>query len=157
MHNSVVIFCSLLVAVILAMLPIPDWMLWLRPAWVLMVIIFWAMMMPNLVGVGVAWIVGIILDLLNGTLLGEHALALTVIVYMVSYLSIRLRMSPLLQQGISVFIFTLIYLFIIYCVQGFIGELPGSHLYWLSAVTSMVLWPWFFVVMRDISKWFKVA
>lgn len=157
MHNSIAVFSSLLGAIILAMLPLPDWMVWLRPAWVLMVLIFWSMMTPDFVGVGTAWLVGVILDLLNGTLLGEHALALTVIVYMVSYLSIRLRMSPLLQQGISVFFFTLIYLFIVYCIQGFIGELPGSHMYWLSAVSSMMLWPWFFVVMRDTSKWFKVA
>jgi rod shape-determining protein MreD len=157
MHNFIAISSSLLIAVILAMLPLPDWMVWFRPSWVLMVLIFWAMIAPDMVGVGTAWLVGVTLDLLNGTLLGEHALALTVIVYMVTYLSIRLRMSPLLQQGISVFFFTLIYLFILYCIQGFIGELPGSHMYWLPAVSSMVLWPWFFVVMRDTSKWFKIA
>jgi rod shape-determining protein MreD len=157
MHSFIAVSTSLLVAIILAMLPLPDWMIWLRPAWVLMVLIFWAMVAPDLVSVGTAWLVGVILDLLNGTLLGEHALGLTAIVYMVSYLSIRLRMSPLLQQGITVFFFTLIYLFILYCIQGFIGELPSSHLYWLPAVASMVLWPWFFVVMRDTCKWFKIA
>jgi rod shape-determining protein MreD len=53
--------------------------------------------------------------------------------------------------------FVLLYQFIIYCIQGFVGQLPSSHLYWLSSVTSMLFWPWLFVVMRDVSRWFKVA
>lgn len=157
MRKLMLIYGSLIVAIMLLMMPMPDWTVWLRPAWVLMVLIFWTMMTPTLVSVGTAWVVGLIIDLLTGTLLGEHALGFTIIIYFVSNLTIRLRMSPLLQQGITVFLFTLIYLFIIYCVQGFTGQLPSSHLYWLSAITSMVLWPWLFVVMRDISKWLRVS
>lgn len=157
MNNFFAVFISLLIAIILALLPMPEWTIWLRPAWVLMVLIYWSMMTPYQVSVGIAWFTGLIIDLLNGTLLGEHALAFTVVIYFVAKIHIRLRMYPMLQQGISVFFFTLIYLFILYCTQGFIGELPGSRLYWLSAVTSMLLWPWLYVVMRDCRLWFKVA
>ena len=106
---------------------------------------------------GVAWLMGLIIDLLNGTLIGEHALAFTLVIYFVSRMHMRLRMYPMLQQSISVFIFVLFYQFILYCVQGFIGVLPSSHLYWLSSVTSMLLWPWLFILMRDCRRWFKVA
>ena len=81
----------------------------------------------------------------------------TIVIYFVSRMHIRLRMYPLLQQGISILFFVLLYQFILYCIQGFIGQLPASHLYWLSSVTSMLLWPWLFVVMRDCRRWFKVA
>jgi rod shape-determining protein MreD len=157
MHSFFAITLTLLIAIILALLPMPDWTVWLRPAWVLMVLIYWAMMTPYQVSVGTAWITGLILDLLNGTLLGEHALAFTIVIYFVSRMHIRLRMYPMIQQGISIFIFVLMNLFILYCIQGFIGQLPGSQLYWLAAVTSMLLWPWLFVVMRDCRRWFKVA
>jgi len=157
MHSWFAIAISMLIAIILALLPMPDWTIWLRPAWVLMILIYWSMTVPYRVGVGIAWIMGIIVDLLNGTLLGEHALAFTVVIYFVSRMYMRFRMYPLLQQGISVLFFTLIYQFILYCVQGFIGELPRSHLYWLSSVTSMLLWPWLFILMRDYRRWFKVA
>lgn len=157
MHSFFAVFTTLLMALILALLPMPDWTIWLRPAWVLMVLIYWAMVTPYQVSVGIAWFMGLIVDLLNGTLLGEHALAFTIVVYFVSKMHIRLRMYPMLQQGISIFTFVLLYQFIIYCIQGFIGQLPGSHLYWLSSVTSMLLWPWLFVVMRDCRRWFKVA
>jgi rod shape-determining protein MreD len=157
MHSWVAIFTTFLFALVLALLPMPDWTVWLRPSWVLMVLIYWAMMTPYRISVGFAWILGIIVDLLNGTVLGEHALAYTIVIYFVSKMHIRLRMYPLLQQGISIFLFVLLYQFIIYCIQGFIGELPGSQLYWLSSVTSMLLWPWMFVLMRDWRRWFKVA
>ena len=157
MSSWIAIFLTLLIAIILALLPMPEWTAWLRPAWVLMVLMYWAIMAPNLVGVGVAWTLGLILDLLYGTLLGEHALAFTIIIYFVSRLHIRLRMFPLLQQGFCVFLFILLYQFIVYCIQGFIGQLPASQLYWLSSVTSLILWPWLFVVMRDCRRWFNVA
>ncbi|RDI42864.1 rod shape-determining protein MreD [Aquicella lusitana] len=157
MHSVFAIFITLVIALILAMLPMPDWTVWLRPAWVLMVLIYWAMTVPYRVSVGVAWFTGIVVDLLNGTLLGEHALAFTIVIYFVSRMYIRLRMYPLLQQGFFILIFVLLYQFILYCIQGFIGALPKSHLYWLSLITSMLLWPWLYVLMRDFRRWFKVA
>jgi rod shape-determining protein MreD len=158
MHSFIAaVLTTLLMAIVLALLPMPDWTIWLRPAWVLMILIYWAMMTPYQVSVGVSWLVGLFVDLLNGTLLGEHALAFTIVIYFVSRMHIRLRMYPMLQQGMSILVFVLLYQFILYCIQGFIGELPSSHLYWLSSVTSMLLWPWLFVLMRDLSRWFKVT
>lgn len=157
MHNWFVISITLLIAIILAVLPMPEWTVWLRPAWVLLVLIYWAMVVPTKVSVGVAWTTGLVMDLMCGTLLGEHALGFTVVIYFVSRMHIRLRMYPMLQQGFSVFAFVILYQFIIYCIQGFIGELPSSRLYWTSSVTSMLLWPWLFVLMRDCRRWFKVA
>lgn len=157
MHSAIAITMTLLMALVLAMLPMPDWTIWLRPAWVLMVLIYWAMNVPLRVSIGTAWFVGLIVDLLNGTLLGEHALAYTAVIYVVSRMHIRLRMYPMLQQGLSVGMFVLTYQFIIYCIQGFIGDLPSSRLYWLSSLTSMLLWPWLFVLLRDCRRRFRVA
>lgn len=157
MHRWFAIISTLAVALVLTFLPMPDWTAWLRPAWVLMVLSYWAMTTPDRVGVGAAWFTGLVVDLLNGTLLGEHALGFTIVIYIIARMHIRLQMYPLLQQGLCIFFFTLTYQFILYCVQGFIGELPGSHLYWLSSVTSMLLWPWLYILMQDYRKWFRVA
>ncbi len=156
MHSGFGVILTLVLALILTLLPMPDWTVWLRPAWVLLVLIYWVINAPSHVGVGIAWIMGIILDLLNGTLLGEHALALTMVIYLVVRWHMQLRMYPLLQQGLSILVFVFLYQFILYCVQGFIGQLPSSHLYWLSSVISMLLWPWLFVLMRDFRRWCRV-
>ena len=157
MYSWIAIVLSILIALILALLPMPDWTIWLRPAWVLMVLIYWVINVPYRVGIGAAWAMGLLLDLLTGTLLGEHALAFTIVAYFVIRIHMRLRMYHILQQGLSILFFVFLYQFILYCVQGFIGELPRSHLYWLSSVTSMLLWPWLSILLRDYRRWFKVA
>lgn len=156
-HNGFIIFLTIIVALVLTLLPMPGWTAWLRPAWVLLVLIYWSMDKPDRVNVGTAWIAGIILDVLNGTLLGEHALALTIVIYTVVRMHSRLQMFPLLQQGLSIFLLVLFYQFILYCVQGFIGELPHGWLYWSSSVTSMLLWPWVYSIMSNSNRRFIKA
>lgn len=151
------IFLTFAIGIGLTLLPMPSWALWLRPAWLLLLLIYWSMMLPNRVGVGTAWFLGLFIDVLNGTLLGEHALAYTVIIYLASRMSIRLRMSPWLQQTVSILGFVFLYQFIMYCLQGFLNGAPGSRLYWLSSLTSMMIWPWFFVLMRDVQRRFKIS
>jgi rod shape-determining protein MreD len=63
MHSFFAILTTLLIALILALLPMPDWTVWLRPAWVLMVLIYWAMITPYQVSVGMAWMTGLVVDL----------------------------------------------------------------------------------------------
>lgn len=151
------IIITFLVAVILTLLPMPAWTVWFRPAWVMLVVTYWAMVAPYQVSVGTAWIVGILLDVLNGTLLGEHALALTIVTYFVVRLHAQLRMYPMLQQGLWIFLFTLFYQLVLYCIQGIIGELPKTWLYWSCSITSMLLWPWIFVILRDYRHRFKAV
>lgn len=156
MHNWFVIIMSLIVAMMLSLLPMPEWAMWARPAWVLMVLIYWAMTVPHRVGVFTAWFCGLVVDLINGSLLGSHALAYALVIYLVSRLYTRLNMYPLMQQGFWVLFFVILYQFVMYCIQGFIGA-PPSAWYWLSSLTTMMLWPWLFVIMRDCRRRFSVA
>ena len=156
-HSWFIIWGTLFIALVLTLLPMPHWAVWCRPAWVLMVVIYWTMSLPYKFSVGIAWVMGLLLDLLGGTLLGEHALAFTIVVYLVAKMNTQLCMYPFLQQGAAVFTFILFYQFIIYCLQGFIGELPHSYVYWLSSFTSMLLWPWLFILLRDCQRRFVVS
>ncbi len=156
-HHWLSIPTTFLIAFILTLLPMPEWTVWFRPAWVLMALIYWSMMLPDRINIGVAWMAGLALDVLNGTLLGEHALAMTITIYFVVRMHTQLRMNPLIQQGIWVFMLVLLYQFILFCVQGFIGEPPKTWLYWSPAVTSMILWPWVSIILRDSRRRFKLA
>lgn len=155
MSSWLAIILSLCLALILAILPMPEWFVWARPAWVLLVLIYWAIMAPFRVGIGAAWFMGLVMDMIDGTMLGEHALAYTIVVYLVSRMSIRLSMFPMLQQSLSIFIFVLLYQFMIFCIQGFVGEVPTSHWYWSSSLTSLLLWPWLFILLRDYRHLFR--
>ena len=157
MHNWPGILSSLFFALFLSLLPMPEWVAWIKPAWVLMTLIYWSMMVPTRIGIGFAWTTGLIVDLVQGSLLGEHALAYMIVIYFVSRIHIRLRIYPQIQQSFMICMFVLIYQFIIFCVQGFIGELPNSHLYWLSPLTSMLFWPWIYLLLRSYGRWLRIS
>ena len=69
-----IIVTSFLAALALTVLPLPDWVALIRPEWVALVLIYWCMALPGRVGVGFAWITGLLLDVLRAGLLGQHAL-----------------------------------------------------------------------------------
>lgn len=156
-HHWFVIPMTFLVAFILTLLPMPEWTVWVRPVWVLMVVIYWVMMAPHQVNVGSAWLAGIFLDVLNGTLLGEHALAMTLVAYITVRMSSRLRMFPLLQQGLIVLLLVFLYQFMLFCVQGFLDQLPSTWLFWAPPVTSMLLWPWVSSIIKDWRRRFRAV
>jgi len=140
---------TLFMAVVLTLLPMPNWAIWARPAWVLLVLIYWSIMAPHRVNIGVAWVMGIILDVLCGTLLGEHAFALVIVTFFVVRMHNQLRVYPALHQSMWVLVFVVIYQFILFCIQGFLGDAPKTLLYWSSSFTSMIIWPWISMMIRD--------
>jgi len=101
MRNLVFVMMTLATAMCLALLPMPVWAAWARPAWVLLVLIYWTLVMPYQCNVGLAWCVGLSLDILTGTMLGLHAFAMTLVIYLVYRLHRRIHMYPMLQQAFS--------------------------------------------------------
>ena len=103
-----VITLSFLVAFLLAGIPLPGGLGHFRPDWVAMVLIYWCMALPRRVGIGVGWLVGLLLDVGRGGLLGQHALALAVVAYLILQTYRRVRVASPWQQAISVLVFLLI-------------------------------------------------
>ena len=99
---SSILIC-LAVAGLLTLIPLPGWLDALRPYWVGLVLIFWALETQDLVTLGLAFTCGLLLDLLTDSLLGLHALSLVVLVYLVIRFRARLRFFPPWQQALSVF------------------------------------------------------
>ena len=132
---------SMVVALMLAMAPMPEWAEVLRPAWVVLTLIYWSMTFPGSYSVGTAWIAGIVLDVAQGTLLGQHALAMTIVIYVTVKFHLQLRQFPLLQLMATVFALLALYEFILFWVNGVAGiEAPASS-YWGPVLTGTVLWP----------------
>lgn len=155
-QSIIIIGFSILLAMMLSILPLPEWAIWLRPQWVMLVIIYWCLALPERISIGVAWLIGLLLDVLLGTLLGQHAIALAVVAYIVVKFHPRIRLYPLWQQTLLIFILLLVYLSIIFWVQGLLGVLPSTWEFWLTALTSSLLWPWVFIILRDLRRRFNV-
>ncbi len=156
-RGSWVIVMSFIAALMLMALPMPDWAGIWRPAWVALVLIYWCMALPARIGIMVAFTLGIFLDVLSGTLLGQNALALSVIAYITLQFYQRVRVLPLWQQGVTVFGLAFLHQVLILWINGIQGMPVSFAAYWASPLVSMVLWPWIFVVLRDLRRKYQVA
>ncbi|HEY0721350.1 MAG TPA: rod shape-determining protein MreD [Gammaproteobacteria bacterium] len=156
-HAGWVIVVSFIVALMLTMMPLPEWARFVRPQWVTMVLIYWCMALPGRVSVGWGWALGLLLDVAHGSVLGQHALSLSLIAYAVTLLYQRLRLYPLSQQAIIVALLIFLQLLITLWVKGATGAAPDDLGFWLTALTSALLWPWSFMVLRDLRRKFKVS
>ena len=151
----VVIF-TIIGAFILAIMPLPDWAVEYRPEWVTLVLIYWVMAVPSRIGVTVAFFTGLLLDVSNGTLMGQHALGMVLVIYVIHIQHQRLRQASLLQQAIVIFVLLLVKQLSVVWVDGMLGRAPDSWLYFMPTITSTFLWPWTYLILRDIRRKFSV-
>ncbi len=151
------IILSITFALILTILPLPLWAAWFRPEWVVLVLVYWNIALPQRVNIGTSWIIGLLLDALSGTILGEHALALVVITYIAVKLHKRIRTVNIWQQSLTLGLLVMLFQAIIFIVQALVGEIPRSFFYWLPSLTSALFWPWVFIILRDWRRKFKIC
>ncbi len=141
------VIITISIALLLTQLPLPSWAQWYRPHWLLLVVLYWVMTTPNQIGIMTAWLIGLLLDTNQGTVLGEHALAFAITAFLAAKWYRRIKMFPLFQQACTICLLTLVYLLIIFLIQGIQGYSFQHMGYWLSAISSAVLWPWIFIIL----------
>ena len=146
------VLVTLVVALFLTILPLPAAAEDLRPQWVALTLIFWALALPDRVGVFWAFGTGLVLDVATGTLLGYYALGLSVIVYVAVELHARVRSFPLWQQALLVWLLLVLERLLALWVLGATGQPMPSLTYWWSPFVGLILWPWLTVVLRDLAR-----
>lgn len=156
-RRSWVIALSLLAALMLTLLPLPGWAMLARPEWVMLVLIYWCLAMPHRVGIGTAWIMGLLLDAATGTLLGQHALAFALVAYITLKLYMRIRLFTLWQQALSVLALVFIEQMLVLWITGMTNQLPWRWDYLLPTLTSMLLWPLIFMLLRNVRRTMRVT
>ena len=129
---------SVFVALLLNFLPTSAWP-WM-PDWVALVLIFWSIREPRRVGMGVAFLLGLIMDVADASLLGQHALAYVVLAYCANAAARRVLWFPLLQQALHMlplFVLTQVLMVAVRLLAG--AEFPGWS-YFLSSLSNALLW-----------------
>jgi rod shape-determining protein MreD len=135
------VLIAFITAISLEIVPIPDVLQPMRPPLVVMVLIYWVMMWPERFGIGTAFILGICLDILHGQLLGQNALALTVVSYLTVRFHLRIRIFPLWQLTSAVFGLLLIGAIIDYLLEGIAGLPPTGYGRWSRVLSGTLFWP----------------
>lgn len=156
-RGGLVIFFSISIALILAILPMPETMQSYRLQWITLVLIYWCLAIPERVGVIFSFLTGIMLDIMTGSLLGQHAMGLSIIAFITVKTHQRVRVFPLWQQALFVAALLLLDRMLLAWVDGAIGR-PGKDTgFWVAAILGGLLWPWLFIIMRDIRRRFHVS
>lgn len=140
---------SFLFGLMLTIMPLPEAVDPFRPDWMAMLVIFWAMQLPRTWSVGTAWVVGIILDVSQVTLLGQHALALCCVAFITVRFHLLMRVFPIPQLTATVFPILATYQFLLFWINGVAGVSAPTIAYWGPVVSSTLLWP---VVMTALSS-----
>lgn len=152
-----VIALSFVFALALHLVALPEWAEPLRPDWLALVLIYWGMALPERVGVGVGWLTGLLLDVASGALLGQNALALAIVAYLVLHLHQRLRVFPLWQQSLSLLLLVALHLLLVLWIRGIIGLSIETWTYWLPALTSLIAWPLVAAALRHLRRAYQVS
>ncbi len=154
--GTVIIGGSLLAGLLLTILPLPSWAEWYRPAWVLLILMYWMVVLPHRVGIATAWIVGLLMDLLTGSVLGLHALFFTLFAFFVLKFNLALRGMSSGQKLLLVMTIEVIYLSVQYWITAHNNVSSSMWVYWLPVLTTTLCWPWVSLLLKDYQRRFRI-
>jgi|TARA_R110000772_G_scaffold30535_2_gene75800 rod shape-determining protein MreD len=152
-----VVVASFLVAALLAVVPLPEWLQWARPEWVALTLLYWCLALPHRVGIFTALLLGVLVDALEGAVLGQNAFSLTVLALCALLVYQRLRVFSLWQQCGVVFVVIGLHQLIGQWVQNLEGAGARSLLFLLPALSSALLWPVVLQVLRSVRRYYRIA
>lgn len=130
-----------IIALILAIVPLPEVLRPARPHLLLLLAIYWSLSAPRIAGLMFAWMCGLAIDVLKGTILGQHAVAFLVVAYLTHKFQLRMRIFPIYHQTLTVFMLLALYEFVVFWIDGIIGPAVTTWLRWLPVITGTLLWP----------------
>jgi rod shape-determining protein MreD len=141
---------------LLTIVPLPSgWHIW-RPDWVALTLIYWCLSLPYRVSVGSGFVAGLLLDTLTGTVLGQHALGLSVIAYVCVRLHQRVRLYPMWQQALTVLVLLALHQLVTLWIDSIIGRPARPLSYWMPSLVGALLWPLVYRLLRGLRLNFSV-
>ncbi len=132
---------TVLIGLLLTLLPLPSWAAVMRPAFLVLVVVYWSTMAPYSGGIALAFFCGLALDVTQGDLIGQHALALSLIGFLAIRFHLLVRAKPLFEQSFLVLAVLLLYELTLVFLDNWTGHRSSSAVRWIYPFTSALLWP----------------
>ena len=149
-ESSSLILLTIMAAILLSMLPLPEMLAPLKPYWVALVVIYWSLETRLGISMGMAFLTGIMVDVFSGSLLGMHALSLVIMVFLAQRFRSRIRFFPPWQQALSVLALLVNDRIILIWIGALMGEPLPTLKYWLPPLIGMAVWPWLFLFLDSL-------
>lgn len=150
--RSSLVYLSLIAAILLNLLPFENMAAMLRPDFVALTLLYWSIHQPQQTGMSIAFVMGLIMDVIDASIMGQHALAYCLLTFFALILHRRLRMFSAFRQIPAV----LWMLFLTQIVVFLTGTLAGTYSpEWyvlLSSVTGALCWPLISIILGNFLK-----
>lgn len=160
LNGGWVILLSLVIAMIFAVFRLPDgspeWLGILRPGWVLLVLFFWVMELPQRIGLVSAWIIGLLMDGLLGQPLGLNGFLFAGFTYVTWRFFERLRMYSVIQQCGVLMCLVMLAELIRAWVMNLVHDQPISPALLGTVFMSALLWPFIYLLLMRIRTHLRV-
>jgi rod shape-determining protein MreD len=148
--NAALFLGSVAAAYFLQLMPLPAALLPLKPYWLALVLTYWTLEAPEHVGLGRAFVLGLIGDVFAGELLGEQALRLCILCFILLRFRARLRFFPMWQQALAVLALLANDRVVLLMVRAVAGQAPPPASFWLAPLAGTLAWPWLFLLLDDL-------
>lgn len=136
--------------------PIDQAFQWYRPQWIFMFVIFCQVTQPSMFNPIIACMMGLLMDSLLGTPLGQYALVCSIVSYLASLLRSQFSQRPVWLQLEKVLLLVCLGQILVLWFHAFLGQNPHTLWYWMGSATSFIIWPIYVLVFHTISLIFKV-
>lgn len=143
---------TLLLALFLNVIPYPKWAELVHPDWVTLALFYWCLVIPRWFGVGYGWLLGLLLDLLQYTLFGQHALGKAFIALVVVNVYPRLRQYTIWQQCMVIAVLASVDIGIVVWISHSTDDVVVRWQYWWAALSTALLWPIAYVVLSYLRQ-----
>jgi len=150
--NNWVILVTLIFALLLNLIPYPQWIQHAKPDSVTIALFYWCMYIPHRINVGFAWLTGLMMDILYYSLLGQHAVGKALVALITVVTHRRVRMYYLWQQCVMIFIISCIDLAFVILIYHLTNDIEIKAMYWLSALTTALVWPIIYLLLKFIRQ-----
>jgi rod shape-determining protein MreD len=139
--RSAFIIFTFIAALLINFLPWSGWWLFVKPDFVALVVLYWCIQQPRKVGFTAAWLLGLIMDVAEGSLFGQHALAYSVLAFAGIVLHRRVLMFTMRDQVLHVMALLLMNDLLVLAVRMFAGAPFPGFPYFIGSLTAATLWP----------------
>lgn len=155
-HGKGSIYLTILLALLLAIVPLPAILDPYRPDWLVLVVLYWVIALPHRVNVGTAWIAGLSLDILLGSTLGVRALAMAIMAYVAAMQFQKIRNFSVWQQAVVVGIITLLGQLTVFWAEHLFAVVTMNYRMFWSCLSTTLLWPWVFLLLRKMRRKYHI-
>lgn len=147
---------SAMVALALMIVPLPQWLFFFWPDWIVLIVVYWALYTPDRMGPLIGFIIGIFLEVLFVRQFGVESLGLATLALIVNNSNKQLFILSIWQQTIVVGLFVALFKLITGWLYGLVSDFTITLEYWYSIIGAMLVWPFMIILLNELRHKYRI-